>query len=376
MGPSLAQGKRYPRIAWDRVRAWASLSDVYLRSILGERRRGFIISTLFGIALMIIMVWIARPMDVLARISALRTEGIIAFVSTIIVGFSFGVEGWRTLLRSYGVKRSFPQTFAMMSGAYAVTFFTPSFHLGGEPVRAFAASDGFTRRSHEVIATILIERLIYLIIIATLLLAGGSIGLGRSSIPIVIQQGILAVAGAGLVAGAIVLVGMSRKATWASRTVTFILRHLPQWAWVKRVRDGLQQVEREVNEAFVSHRRDVLVSTLLFTLSVGMNLLAPLVFLSFAYGRFLSIEQLLIFFTLSTGFSLFSWLTPGGVGIMEGAYAGIFSIMGLPIDGAIAFSLLQKLSSLCIVAVGIIYLGQHGIGLLGKKDLTEGQNDK
>jgi len=376
MGPSLAQGKRYPRIAWDRVRAWASLSDVYLRSILGERRRGFIISTIFGIALMIIMVWIARPMDVLARISALRTEGIIAFVSTIIVGFSFGVEGWRTLLRSYGVKRSFPQTFAMMSGAYAVTFFTPSFHLGGEPVRAFAASDGFTRRSHEVIATILIERLIYLIIIATLLLAGGSIGLGRSSIPIVIQQGILAVAGAGLVAGAIVLVGMSRKATWASRTVTFILRHLPQWAWVKRVRDGLQQVEREVNEAFVSHRRDVLVSTLLFTLSVGMNLLAPLVFLSFAYGRFLSIEQLLIFFTLSTGFSLFSWLTPGGVGIMEGAYAGIFSIMGLPIDGAIAFSLLQKLSSLCIVAVGIIYLGQHGIGLLGKKDLTEGQNDK
>jgi len=376
MGPSLAQRKRYTRVAWDRVRTWASLSDVYLRSILGKRRRVFIISTLFGIALMIIMVWIARPMDVLARISALRTEGIIAFVSTIIVGFSFGVEGWRTLLRSYGVKRSFPQTFAMMSGAYAVTFFTPSFHLGGEPVRAFAASDGFTRRSHEVIATILIERLIYLIIIATLLLAGGSIGLGRSSIPIVIQQGILAVAGAGLVGGVIVLVGMSRKATWASRTVTFILRHLPQWVWVKRVQDGLQQVEGEVNEAFVSHRRDVLSATLLFTLSVGMNLLAPLVFLSFAYGRFLSIEQLLIFFTLSTGFSLFSWLTPGGVGIMEGAYAGIFSIMGLPIDGAIAFSLLQKFSSLCIVAVGIIYLSHHGIGLLGKKDLTEGQNDK
>ena len=376
MGPSLAQRKHYPRVAWDRVRTWASLSDVYLRSILGERRRVFIISTLFGIALMIIMVWIARPMDVLARISALRIAGIIAFVSTIIVGFSFGVEGWRTLLRSYGVKHSFPQTFGMMSGAYVVTFFTPSFHLGGEPVRAFAASDGFTRRSHEVIATILIERLIYLIIIAALLLAGGSIGLGKSSIPILIQQGILAVAGAGLVGGVIVLVGMSRKATWASRTVTFILRHLPQWAWVKRVRDGLQQVEREVNEAFVSHRRDVLSATLLFTLSVGMNLLAPLVFLSFAYGRFLSIEQLLIFFTLSTGFSLFSWLTPGGIGIMEGACAGIFSIMGLPIDGAIAFSLLQKLSSLCIVAVGIIYLGQHGIGLLGKKDLTEGQNDK
>jgi len=376
MGPSLAQRKHYARIAWDRARTWASLSDVYLRSILGKRRGVFIISTLFGIALMIIMVWIARPMAVLARISALRTGGIISFLFTIILGFSFGVEGWRTLLRAYGVKHSFPQTFGMMSGAYAVTFLTPSFHLGGEPVRAFAASDGFTRRSHEVIATILIERLIYLIIIATLLLAGGSIGLGKSSIPILIQQGILAVAGAGLVGGAIVLVGMSRKATWASRTVAFILRHLPRWAWVKRVQHGLEQVEREANEALVSHRRATLKAALFFTLSVGMNLLAPLVFFSLAYGNFLSVGQLLLFFSLSTGFSLFSWLTPGGIGIMEGAYVGIFSIMGLPIDGAIAFSLLQKLSSLCIVAVGIIYLSQHGIGWLGKKDLTEGQDDK
>ena len=364
--------KRHPV---ERVRAVVGLSSIYLRNILGKKRGVFIASMLFGIALMIIMVWIARPMDVLARISALGAGGIISFLFTIILGFSFGVEGWRTLLRSYGVERSFRQTFGMMAGAYAVTFLTPSFHLGGEPVRAFAASDGFTRRSHEVIATILIERLIYLIIIATLLLAGGSVGLGRSSIPVVIQQGVLAIAGAGLIGGVIVLVGMSHKATWASWTVAFILRHLPRWAWVKRVQRGFEQVEGEVNEALVSHRRATLKATLLFTLSVGTNLLAPLVFFSLAYGSFLSVGQLLLFFTLSTGFSLFSWLTPGGIGIMEGAYAGIFSIMGLPIDGAIAFSLLQKLSSLCIVGVGIIYLSQHGIGWLGKKDLTEGQHD-
>jgi len=376
MGPSLAQRKRYVRIAWDRARTWASLSDVYLRRILGKRRRVFIISTLFGIALMIIMVWIARPMDVLFRINTLGAGGIISFLFTILLGFSFGVEGWRTLLRSYGVERSFRQTFAMMSGAYAVTYLTPSFHLGGEPVRAFAASDGFTRHSHEVIATIFIERLTYLIIIATLLLAGGSVGLGRSSIPVLIQQGILAVAGAGLIGSAIVIVGISRKAMSASRTVAFILRHLPQWAWVKRVQDGLQQVEGEINEALVSHRRATLKAALLFTLSVGINVLAPLVFFSFACGNFLSVGQLLLFFTLSTGFSLFSWLIPGGIGIMEGAYAGIFSIMGLPIDGAIAFSLLQKLSSLCIVAVGIIYLSQHGIGWLGKVHIKEAQDDR
>ena len=376
MQHSLIQRKRYARMAWEKIRTWLDPAHIHMGSILGKRRGVFLISTLFGIALLIVMVWIARPTAVLTRIDALGVGGIGTFLITILLGFSFEVKGWRTLLRSYGVERSFWQTFGMMAGAYTVTYLTPSFHLGGEPVRAFSASDGFTRRSHEVVATILIERLIYLIIIATLLLAGGSIGLRESTIPVVIQQGVLAIAGAALVGGGILLVGMSRRATWASRSVAFVLRHLPPWAWVKRVQHGLAQVEGEVNEALVGHRRATLNAALLLTLSVGFNVLAPLVFFSFAYGRILSIGQLLLFFTLSTVFTLFSWLTPGGIGIMEGAYAAVFSIMGLPIDGAIAFSLLQKLSSLCIVGVGIIDLSHRGVDWFGKKNLKEGQGEE
>jgi len=98
-----------------------------------------------------------------------------------------------------------------------------------------------------------------------------------------------------------------------------------------------------------------------------MAVLAPFVFLGFTYGRLLSIGELLLFFALSTVFSLFSCLTPGGIGVMEGAYAAVFGIMGLPIDGAIAFSLLQKLSSLCIIGVGIIYLSHRGVDLVAKR---------
>ena len=135
-----------------KVRAWGDLSGVQMGRILGKKRRVFLISSLFGLALLIAMVWIARPMAVLARISTLGAGGV-------------------------------------------VTFLTPAFHLGGEPVRVFSASDGLTRRSHEVIATVLIERLVYLIIIATLLLAGGIIGLKASAIPAAVQQGIIALAG-------------------------------------------------------------------------------------------------------------------------------------------------------------------------------------
>ncbi|MEA3356127.1 MAG: lysylphosphatidylglycerol synthase transmembrane domain-containing protein [Candidatus Bipolaricaulota bacterium] len=371
MERSSAQRKHFVGMVWGRVRVWVGLSGLQMGRILGKRRGLFLISTIVGIGLLIAMVWIARPMAVLARINALGIGGITTFLLTILLGFSFGVEGWRTLLRSYGVDGSFWRTFRVMAGAYVVTYLTPSFHLGGEPVRAFSASDGFTRRTHEVIATILIERLFYLIIIATLLLAGGSIGLRESTIPVIIQQGVLALAGVTLVGGGILVVGIFRQATWASRSVTFIIRHLPRWRWVKRVEEALDRVEGEVNAALVGHRRASLKAAGLLTLSVGLNVLAPLVFFSFAYGRLLSIGELLLFFALSTVFSLFSWLTPGGIGIMEGAYAAVFSIMGLPIDGAVAFSLLQKLSSFCIVGVGIIDLSHRGADWFGKKNLKE-----
>jgi uncharacterized membrane protein YbhN (UPF0104 family) len=141
------------------------------------------------------------------------------------------------------------------------------------------------------------------------------------------------------------------------------------------VEEGLNQVEGEVNEALSSHRRASVKAAGFLTLSVGMNVLVPFVFLGFTYGRLLSIGELLLVFALSTVFSLFSWLTPGGIGIMEGAYAAVFSIMGLPIDGAIAFSLLQKLSSLCIVGVGIIYLSHRGVDWFEKRSHKEGPGE-
>jgi len=315
----------------------------------------FLISTVIGFALLIAMLWIAGPMSVLARINALGVGGFAVFLLTLLLSFSLRVGGWRVLLLSYGVGGSLRRIFGVMAGAYAVTYLTPSFHLGGDPVRAFSASKGFTQRSHEVVATILIEKLLYAIPIGLLLFAGASVGLRSGMIPEPIRPWIILLAGTILVGSGIVLVGIARQATWASQLVAFIFRHLPQWSWVEHAKESLNQVERELNKALWEHRRAILKAAVLFSFSVGLNVLAPLIFVYFTYGRLLSVGELLLFFTLSTAFSLFSWLTPGGIGIMEGAYAAVFGILRLPVDSAVAFSLLLRTASLCIVGFGITH---------------------
>ncbi|MCK4598684.1 hypothetical protein KAU37_02470 [Candidatus Bipolaricaulota bacterium] len=60
-----------------------------------------------------------------------------------------------------------------------------------------------------------------------------------------------------------------------------------------------------------------------------------------------------------------------GIGIMEGAYAAVFGIMGLPIDGAVAFSLIQRAASLSIISVGIFYLSRCSEDWFGKRNLEK-----
>ncbi|RLE36387.1 hypothetical protein DRJ12_04460, partial [Candidatus Acetothermia bacterium] len=75
---------------WRRVRAWAAEKGGQMMRVMGKKQVLLLISTLFGIALLGIMIWLARPMAILARIRALGAGGISAFVISVIVGFSFG----------------------------------------------------------------------------------------------------------------------------------------------------------------------------------------------------------------------------------------------------------------------------------------------
>ncbi|HAF71030.1 TPA: hypothetical protein DCL37_06795 [Candidatus Acetothermia bacterium] len=344
--------------------SWESPSEP--RAHWGRRYKALFISAILGMALLAAMVWIASPTAVLARLGALGPWGIASFLASSFLSFLCGVQGWRCLLQVYVGPNRFTQTLGIMAGGYAVGYLTPTLHLGGEPVRAVLASQGFSTPGHEVVATIIIEKLLYLVGVTTLLIMGGVIGL-RWELPPALRQGVLSFAGTAAAVVGTTLVGIARRATWASRCSGFVLRFLPKWAWLKQASGALERTEREASRALLEdHGKAALKAAVFIFLSVGLSVIAPLIFFAFAYGRILSPGELALFFALSTMFSLFSWLTPGAIGIAEGAYAGIFKIMGLPMEGAVAFALAQKAAALPIVGLGLVYLSRRGVDWFGR----------
>jgi len=327
---------------------------------MGGRRKGLLISAVLGLLLLGAVVWVARPGDILARMGVLGAGGIAALIFNGMLSFSCGVEGWRWLLHAQGIRAPFPSVFRVMSGGYALGYSIPSCNLAGEPVRALWASREFSAPGHKVVAAIVLEKVLLAAGTAGILFWAGAVGL-RGELPSALRQGVFSLAGAAAFIAGATIVGSTRRNPWALRCLAFARRFLPRWAFLERGNEALLEVKSALQRALSGHREAVAKAAGFVALMFCLNALAPFIFFALGYGRILSAEELAVFLALGNLSSLLFWLTPGGIGVAEGAYVGIFKIMGLPIDGAVTFALAQRLAVLPVVALGFFYLSRQGV---------------
>lgn len=332
---------------------------------MGGRGKWLFISAILGMVLLAAVVWMTRPGDILTRMGALGARGIAALVFNFVLGFCCGVEGWRWLLRAQGIRTSFSSAFRIMSGGYALGYSIPSCYLAGEPVRALWAAREFSASGQKVVAAVALEKVLLAAAMAGILLWGGAVGL-RGELPSALQQGVFSLAGAAAFIAGATLVGATRRTPWASRCLAFVRRFLPHWTLLERGSEALSGIEANLRTALSGHRGAVAKAAGFIALMVCINALAPLIFFDLAYGRVLSAQELALFLALANVSSLLFWLTPAGIGVAEGAYVGIFKIMGLPIEGAVTYALVQRVAALPIVALGFLCLSRKGVTELWK----------
>ncbi|HWM80270.1 MAG TPA: lysylphosphatidylglycerol synthase domain-containing protein, partial [Methylomirabilota bacterium] len=60
--------------------------------------------------------------------------------------------------------------------------------------------------------------------------------------------------------------------------------------------------------------------------------------------------------TLGSGVRFATFLVPGGLGVLEGAYTGIFAALGLGASAGLAFSLVRRARQVVWIGVGLLVL--------------------
>lgn len=301
--------------------------------------------------------------NTLEEIASLRALGILAVAGNVFVTSIMWIVGWWVILRAYGVDIPLRRTVGARLSGFAVSYMTPSLYFGGEPVRALIAADSSSAPVTRIFATIVVERFLGGLSIVFFILIGGFFALISPQVTHVEKQTVLI--GVPFISFWIIvgLIDFAGNFKWISNTIRALGRVFARWrGGLERAANKVAETEDDIYNAFTKHWKATLIALLIQLLANFLMYIRPLIFFYFSSHRTLSFPQLSLVFTLNILMSTVFWITPGGLGTAEAALIGIFAIIGIAKDGAVAFSLSYKFFEMLIVTVGIVYLFHKGIG--------------
>ncbi|MEM3486103.1 MAG: lysylphosphatidylglycerol synthase transmembrane domain-containing protein [Candidatus Methanomethyliaceae archaeon] len=323
---------------------------------------GLLIACVAGVSLLAITLWLARPSWIFIQIQSLGALGFATLFLNFSLGFICNAKGWEYLLRAQGIHPPFSTVLQISCASYALGYLIPSFNLAGEPIRVVLATKELGVGKRKVVSTVLAEKLLFTGIIATFLM-GAAVTIMNMGLPPVIHQGLFSVAGAGL---ALTIATVGGLLVGMPRWIHGVLYSFPSLV-SSSLLQALWAAATDMRSNLCSRRLEFLIAGLAIAAGVGFNALTPLLFFFFVSGQILPLQTLASLFGLNTVFSLSFWVPPAGLGVTEGAYAGTFSVLGLPVDQAVAFAFVQRIGVLPILGLGLFYLTREGVLSRGRR---------
>jgi uncharacterized protein (TIRG00374 family) len=330
----------------------------------------FIGSLLIGAASVSLVLYFVGWRETLGAMQALTILGALEVFGTVLLTVAAWVVGWRIILRAYGIRTPLGRIIGARISCFAVSYLTPTLYFGGEPVGAFLVADKTEAPATRVFATIIVERFLLGVSLTLFMLVGGFYAVMSPSIPV--GQKRVLIAGLGFIAAWIVigLVNFAWNLKWVSRIIRWLGRVVPRWQErLGRAANKVSETEDEVSYAFTRHRKATLLAFLVQLVTTFLTFLRPQVFFGASLGMHFAIGQLAILYALYILLGFFLWITPGGLGTSEAGAIGIFRLLAPSITTgqAVAYSLAFKAAEAIFVAIGIWYLMQRGLSLLGRR---------
>lgn len=313
-----------------------------------------------GFAVLAAILWYIGPAKVVRQISALGWDGFALMISAIVLTFFFWTLAWMVVMKGYEVVAPFSLSFWARIGSFAVSFLTPSMHFGGEPVRALVIERESDSSYSRIFATIVAERITMLAALVAVILIGALMGIYTTlSSDALIYLILISLIFVGLVS--LLIINFYKKMFLFTRFIAFLKRKLIWTEILQKAEDGTRHLEKEISMAFGQHIRHTGGAFLLDLVATVFMFIRPQIYFYFTQGRLFTIEELTLLFAMISVLSSFLWVTPGGIGVSEGGFIGIFAVFGISGSEAVAYSFSIKIIQLFFVGLGLALLARYGI---------------
>ncbi|MGC9530577.1 MAG: lysylphosphatidylglycerol synthase transmembrane domain-containing protein [Candidatus Bipolaricaulaceae bacterium] len=323
--------------------------------------RVLLISTLLmsGVGLFGALIYISGPRQVFHSLTQAGLPGFLAVWGNVLGALAAWLVSWSVLLRACGIAQPWAFLGSALLAGFSISYLTPSMYLGGEPVRAYMVATRAEVPMAQVMATVVVERMLAGLSLFFFASVGGFFALISPRLTLADKQAVGI--GLGLVAVLLLLGVFSFSYSWLSRIIRLAARVLPGRGRLLRAASKVAETEQEIQLAFTVRFKFTALAFLFQMLTVFFNYLRPQVFFYFAKRTAFTVPQLSLYFTLNSFLTAFLWITPGGIGVAEGGRIGIFSLLDITSGEAMAYSVAYRFVELILAGLGLTVLLRRGL---------------
>jgi uncharacterized protein (TIRG00374 family) len=294
--------------------------------------------------------WAFRQVPFELVLATLRQLNAVQMVIWLLVniGLVILITGrWRLILRTLGHRPPYLALIRYRLASFAISYFTPGPHFGGEPIQVLALQQRHGIPGTTGTASVGLDKLLELIANFSFLVFGIVIALAGSWLPK--QWRNLGITfGLGLLAfplGYLILMLTGKQ------PLNILIKHLPQKIRANWVIVSLGQVEAEMSVFCIQRPAAVLQATL-----ISLCIWVWTVFEYWLLTHFLGLQLSLVQSISALTAMRLAILTPlpGSLGALEASQVMIYQNLGLEPAYGISISLLIRLRDILFGAVGLL----------------------
>jgi hypothetical protein len=261
---------------------------------------------------------------------------------------------WQIILLAHNKSIGFRKLFLYKLAGFSISYFTPSAHIGGEPVRAWLLKQNHIKYSHGL-STILIDKFIEVGIYVLVGFVGFIFMIVEFTIP---NDTIFLFALIFVVLGIFIFY---KRMTERKPVLSYLFRISGQKKIV-RMRKTIEKSE-EMISIFFNRKKRILLASLFLTLITYVLMFFEFHFLLLVLGLEPGIP--VIFLITSLVAISFIIPVPAGLGVLEAFQASLFALLGFGASFGVGLSLIIRVKDVLVSLLGLGYLTGKGIKALG-----------
>jgi len=300
-----------------------------------------------------LLVWLIQHVGAHLILDYMKQMGwkFIPFLAVSFITFMLFTWSWNTFLEGHHYSIKFWKLFMLKATGEAVNTINPLGFGGGDPARVFLMKKDIPLA--ESTASVVVDRTMNSIALVVFMIVGILIAFIEFDLPLSLQI--------GFPVSLLFMFWMTYY--WYKRQHEGVFQFLVEFlkkvkikkAWTPETLEKLKEIDRYITEFYKHNKKGFYLA---FWLQILCRILGVLEIYLAAYflGMEMSFVSAYLLASLTVVINIVFVFVPGSVGVMEGAYAGVFMLTHQNPAVGTSIRILRRIRMLVWSAVGIYYI--------------------